>query len=201
MGHAADGPGLGRNRLQAKHHVVHTLAENARLSDFTLRAVLGRGSFGKVLLAERVGTGATIALKVIRKEEIVQNDDYECARVERAVLAQAAACPFIVQLHATFQTESRLFFVMEFLNGGDLMYHITKAGPFPEPRARFYAAEIVLALEFLHGLGVVYRDLKLDNVLLDSKGHIKLADFGMCKEGMLGDARTRTFCGTPGVCH
>lgn len=88
------------------------------------------------MLAERVATGDVVALKVIRKEEIVQHDDYECARVEKVVLSQSDKCPFIVKLYSTFQTDSRLFFVMEYLNGGDLMYHITKSGAFPEPRAR-----------------------------------------------------------------
>ncbi|ESO07926.1 hypothetical protein HELRODRAFT_186826 [Helobdella robusta] len=167
------------------------------LDDFHLLRVIGRGSYAKVFVVEQKKTKRLYAMKVIKKELVNDDEDIDWVQTEKHVFEVASNHPFLVGLHSCFQSPSRLFFIIEFVNGGDLMYHMQRQRRLPEEHARFYAAEICLALNFLHDKGIIYRDLKLDNVLLDSDGHIKLTDYGMCKEGLRAGETTSTFCGTP----
>ncbi|XP_037951786.1 atypical protein kinase C isoform X2 [Teleopsis dalmanni] len=167
------------------------------LNDFDLIRVIGRGSYAKVLMVELKRTRRIYAMKVIKKSLVTDDEDIDWVQTEKHVFETASNHPFLVGLHSCFQTPSRLFFVIEFVRGGDLMFHMQRQRRLPEEHARFYAAEISLALNFLHEKGIIYRDLKLDNVLLDHEGHIKLTDYGMCKEGIRPGDTTSTFCGTP----
>ncbi|XP_014487148.1 PREDICTED: atypical protein kinase C isoform X1 [Dinoponera quadriceps] len=167
------------------------------LNDFELIKVIGRGSYAKVLMVELKRTKRIYAMKVIKKALVTDDEDIDWVQTEKHVFETASNHPFLVGLHSCFQTPSRLFFVIEFVRGGDLMFHMQRQRRLPEDHARFYVAEISLALNFLHEKGIIYRDLKLDNVLLDHKGHVKLTDYGMCKEGIREGDNTGTFCGTP----
>ncbi|XP_050781153.1 serine/threonine-protein kinase N1 isoform X2 [Gopherus flavomarginatus] len=168
------------------------------LDEFRFLAVLGRGHFGKVLLSEHSRTGELYAIKALKKGDIVARDEVESLMCEKRIFetVNSSRHPFLVNLFACFQTPEHVCFVMEYTAGGDLMMHI-HTDVFTEPRATFYAACVVLGLQFLHERKIVYRDLKLDNLLLDKEGFVKIADFGLCKEGMGYGDRTSTFCGTP----
>ncbi|KAJ0397355.1 hypothetical protein P43SY_008174 [Pythium insidiosum] len=174
-----------------------TLSKHTTLQDFKMIQVIGRGSFGKVVLVGHKETKKLYAMKILSKENIVKRKQVEHTRTERRVLGYTKH-PFIVGLHFAFQTPQRLYFVLDYCPGGELFYHLSRMKKLPEHMACFYAAEITLALEHLHSLGVVYRDLKPENILLTKDGHIKLADFGLAKEGIRdGVNGTNSLCGTP----
>merc|ERR1712093_665410 len=135
-------------------------------------------------------------MKMLRKENLVKRNQVEHTRAERSVL-ETATHPFIVNLVYAFQTPRKLYFVLEYCPGGELFFHLSRAGRFSEGRCRFYASEILLAIEYLHRLNIVYRDLKPENVLLDSDGHVKITDFGLSKEGISDNVGAKSMCGTP----
>ncbi|CAI4579976.1 CLN_G0032370.mRNA.1.CDS.1 [Saccharomyces cerevisiae] len=166
------------------------------IDDFDLLKVIGKGSFGKVMQVRKKDTQKVYALKAIRKSYIVSKSEVTHTLAERTVLARVD-CPFIVPLKFSFQSPEKLYFVLAFINGGELFYHLQKEGRFDLSRARFYTAELLCALDNLHKLDVIYRDLKPENILLDYQGHIALCDFGLCKLNMKDDDKTDTFCGTP----
>ncbi|XP_023585775.1 serine/threonine-protein kinase Sgk1 isoform X2 [Trichechus manatus latirostris] len=170
---------------------------HAKPSDFHFLKVIGKGSFGKVLLARHKAEEAFYAVKVLQKKAILKKKEEKHIMSERNVLLKNVKHPFLVGLHFSFQTADKLYFVLDYINGGELFYHLQRERCFLEPRARFYAAEIASALGYLHSLNIVYRDLKPENILLDSQGHIVLTDFGLCKENIEHNGTTSTFCGTP----
>ncbi|OWK01933.1 SGK1 [Cervus elaphus hippelaphus] len=170
---------------------------HAKPSDFHFLKVIGKGSFGKVLLARHKAEEVFYAVKVLQKKAILKKKEEKHIMSERNVLLKNVKHPFLVGLHFSFQTADKLYFVLDYINGGELFYHLQRERCFLEPRARFYAAEIASALGYLHSLNIVYRDLKPENILLDSQGHIVLTDFGLCKENIEHNGTTSTFCGTP----
>jgi len=164
-------------------------------NDFEFLSVVGKGSFGRVFLARPVGDNQkTYAIKVLNKSHVMKKNEVRHVMCERRVLAKTTCHPFLVGLHCSFQTHDKLYLVMDYANGGELFFHLSREKRFTESRAKFYAAEIASALGFLHAHNIIYRDLKPENILLDSEGHIALTDFGLCKEDA---AFATTFCGTP----
>jgi len=164
--------------------------------NFEFLKVLGKGTFGKVILCREKTTSHLYAIKILKKEIIIKKDEVEHTKTENRVL-QTTRHPFLIGLKYSFTTEDRLCFVMEYVNGGELFFHLSRERLFSEDRTRFYGAEIISAIDYLHKKGIIYRDLKLENLLLDKDGHIKIADFGLCKEDIQWGNTTKTFCGTP----
>lgn len=180
------------------HHSHKRHRPKVGLDDFNFIAVLGRGNFGKVMLGRSHRTKQLCAVKILKKDMIIENGEIQSMQAEKEVflIANREQHPFLTNLHCSFQTANRIYFVMEYVSGGDLMWHVQQ-GNFSLRRAKFYAAEVLLALKYLHENGIVYRDLKLDNIMLSTEGHIKLADYGLCKPDMWYGKTTNTFCGTP----
>jgi protein kinase A len=163
------------------------------LGDFTIQRTLGTGSFGRVHLVQSKHNQRFYAVKVLKKAQVIKMKQVEHTNDERRMLQQVKH-PFLITLWGTFQDSKNLYMVMDFVEGGELFSLLRKSQRFPNPVAKFYAAEVTLALDYLHSHNIIYRDLKPENLLLDRHGHLKITDFGFAKE--VPDI-TWTLCGTP----
>nr|ACY56338.1 cAMP-dependent protein kinase catalytic subunit [Monascus ruber] len=172
---------------------VRTTKGKYSLDDFSLQRTLGTGSFGRVHLVQSRHNHRYYAIKVLKKAQVVKMKQIEHTNDERRMLSRVRH-PFLVTLWGTFQDSKNLYMVMDFVEGGELFSLLRKSQRFPNPVAKFYAAEVTLALEYLHANQIIYRDLKPENLLLDRHGHLKITDFGFAKE--VPDI-TWTLCGTP----
>ncbi|KAF9563708.1 Pkinase-domain-containing protein [Agrocybe pediades] len=164
--------------------------------DFEFLKLIGRGTFGKVFQVRKKDTKRIYAMKVLSKKEIVAKKEVAHTIGERKILQRSLESPFLVGLKFSFQTDTDLYLVTDFKSGGELFWHLQRETRFSEERARFYIAELILALEHLHKYNIVYRDLKPENILLDATGHVALCDFGLSKADLRPDELTTTFCGT-----
>jgi len=165
------------------------------VEDFNVLKVLGRGAFGKVMLVEKKDTKEIFAMKSLRKEDLIDKDQVEHTKTEKRIL-ETINHPFLVNLEYVFQTPEKIFFIMQFMRGGELFQHLRTDQFFPEWRAKFYVGIVAMALGHLHSKNIIYRDLKPENILMDEKGFVYLTDFGMAKELPKGEL-AMSFCGTP----
>jgi len=168
-------------------------AEFQDLAEFDLLETLGTGTFGRVRICRHKTAGRFFALKILKKNEVIRLKQVEHIMSEKRILAQVEH-PFIINLFATYKDVKNLYMLMEYVPGGEIFSHLRRAGRFPNETTRFFAASIVLAIQYLHSKDIVYRDLKPENLLLDQRGYLKITDFGFAKK--VTD-RTWTLCGTP----
>ena len=180
-----------KNTIFSKHKTIKTV----ELDDFQIMKVLGRGSFGKVCLVQYKPTKEYYAMKSLKKDVLLDQDQVESTILEKKIL-QSLDHPFLVGMVFCFQTEERIYFIMPFVRGGELFQHLRTEKFFKEDKARFYAASIGMALDYLHNHGIIYRDIKPENILIGEDGYIKLIDFGMAKM-VQGNEKATSFCGTP----
>jgi len=191
---------LGRSRGEGSGVGDHDMDRGLTVNDFDLLKVVGKGAFGKVMLVRKKSGsdgGEVYAMKVLKKSMIAAKGQVEHTKAERSILCEIRH-PFVVCLQYAFQSEEKLYLITDYYSGGSLFYHLRKSRGFSENRAKFYAAELFLALQHLHDHHIIYRDLKLENVLMDHEGHIALTDFGLSKNQVddVFESQLTTFCGT-----
>ncbi|KYK60098.1 cAMP-dependent protein kinase catalytic subunit [Drechmeria coniospora] len=190
-------PQQPHNQPHHQHQLSHSTPRITKgkysLGDFDIQRTLGTGSFGRVHLVQSKHNQRFYAVKVLKKAQVVKMKQVEHTNDERRMLADVKH-PFLITLWGTFQDSKNLYMVMDFVEGGELFSLLRKSGRFPNPVAKFYAAEATLAIEYLHSKNIIYRDLKPENLLLDRHGHLKITDFGFAKR--VPD-KTWTLCGTP----
>lgn len=171
------------------------------IDDYEIIRVVGKGYMGKVLVAREKASGQIYAIKSIHKQKILEKREINHTRSERDILAALVEdrppCPFLIRLHSVFQDRHNIYYVMDFHGGGDLAGLLAQMIRLPEAWARYYAAQIFLALEELHKRHIVYRDLKPENILIADTGYLVLTDFGLSKLLVDLPKGTHTFCGTP----
>ena len=180
-----------KNTLFSRHKTI----KSVELDDFQIMKVLGRGTFGKVCLVQYKPTKEYYAMKSLKKDVLLDMDQVQSTILEKKIL-QSLDHPFLVGMVFCFQTEERIYFIMPFIRGGELFQHLRTEKFFKEDKARFYAASMGIALEYLHNHGIVYRDIKPENILIGEDGYLKLIDFGMAKM-LKGNEKAMSFCGTP----
>jgi serine/threonine protein kinase len=169
--------------------------EGKRVEDYVLLKTIGKGNFGKVILAKSKIDNNFYALKCLKKSEITEMKCNHLIKAEKRVLEKIDH-PFIIKLHLTFQTPEKLYMLFDYNNGGELFFHLQNKIRFSEDLAKFYAAQLYLALSYLHHNNIIYRDIKPENIILDNMGYIKLIDFGLAKDKFHVDSLTGTLCGT-----
>jgi len=171
------------------------LFKNVNIDDFEFLKVIGKGHFGKVSQVRFLRDKQIYALKSLKKSKLYEEKDLQYTKSERKILALLNH-PFIIKLRFAFQNLKKLYFVMDYYNGGELFYHMKRQEIFTESEAKFYISQVVLAIEFLHSKKIIYRDLKPENIILDKYGYIKLTDFGLAKVENDKDTVANTLCGT-----
>ena len=184
------------NNLKEIKEEIEIAYPKLTYKDFDPLKLLGTGSFGRVLLVRFKTTDQLYAMKILSKDQLKITHQEEHTKTERDLMVKTSS-PFLVSIKFAFQDNKYLYIVSDFMQGGDLFYHMHEGKNFTEEKAKFYLIEIIFGLECLHKNNMIYRDLKPENILMDSEGHIKLTDFGLSKILKENEDKAFTICGTP----